>query len=186
MSGANKERTMRKIILVAIMAAVSFLSCRVEFFPPAKPQPLCQPVGQTRPCYTGPAGTENRGICRAGTQRCESDGWTACTGETLPHAEIPDNGLDDDCDGLIDEGAPCRVENRRLCYTGPAGTTSRGPCQGGVQRCITETDALGAKRDVWSSVCEGEITPQPELCGDGVDNNCNGQLDDGCPKKPSP
>ncbi len=64
---------------------------------------VCTP-GATRPCYSGPAGTANVGICRSGTQICDSTGqWGACLGEVLPQPEVC-NGLDDDCDGVVDNG----------------------------------------------------------------------------------
>jgi hypothetical protein len=40
------------------------------------------------------------GICKAGTQTCSSNGtFDVCTGQLLPGAEIPDNSIDEDCDG---------------------------------------------------------------------------------------
>ena len=54
-------------------------------------------------CYTGPGGTEGVGQCSAGTQTCTNGAWGICTGEVLPTAETC-NGLDDDCDGITDEG----------------------------------------------------------------------------------
>jgi len=57
----------------------------------------------TRSCYTGAAGTENVGVCHGGTQTCTSGTWSAgCTGQQTPTTEIC-NGLDDDCDGQVDE-----------------------------------------------------------------------------------
>src|SRR5262249_2861554 len=47
---------------------------------------ICDP-GSTQECpYTGPTGTKDQGICKAGTQTCASDGqsWGACYGEVLP------------------------------------------------------------------------------------------------------
>ncbi len=59
----------------------------------------CMP-GSTQPCYTGPAGTEGVGICRAGTVTCDANGvYGECVGQILPLAETPDNGIDEDCDG---------------------------------------------------------------------------------------
>lgn len=57
------------------------------------------PVGNF--CYSGPIGTE-QGECRAGWLRCESGEWE-CVGERLPNVETC-NHLDDDCDGVTDEG----------------------------------------------------------------------------------
>lgn len=65
--------------------------------------PLIYP-GISQTCYSGPAGTNNVGSCQSGTQTCQVNGtWTVCSGQVTPVAEIC-NGLDDDCDGMIDEG----------------------------------------------------------------------------------
>jgi len=45
----------------------------------------------------------NIGICEAGTQSCRGGEWTECADDVEPELEICDNGLDDDCDGLVDE-----------------------------------------------------------------------------------
>ena len=56
--------------------------------------------GSTQPCYTGPAGTEGVGICRAGTVTCDANSvYGECVGQILPSAETADNGIDEDCDG---------------------------------------------------------------------------------------
>lgn len=72
----------------------------------------CQP-GETRSCYTGPSGTENRGTCHGGTQTCEVTGLTTswpvtCAGEILPHpsGDVLHDGLDNDCNGWIDDRGP--------------------------------------------------------------------------------
>lgn len=62
--------------------------------------------GETRACYSGPAATRGVGACRDGAQRCLSDGtgFGGCAGDLLP-AEAEgrcDDGLDADCDGLVD------------------------------------------------------------------------------------
>ncbi len=60
--------------------------------------------GTTQVCYTGPPGTSGVGTCHAGTQTCLGNGtWSACSGMVTPVAEIC-NGLDDNCNGVVDEG----------------------------------------------------------------------------------
>lgn len=61
----------------------------------------CAP-GSVMPCYSGPAGTESKGLCQAGSRTCEDDGITygACVGEVLPTPENCASPTDDDCDGL--------------------------------------------------------------------------------------
>lgn len=62
---------------------------------------LCVP-GQEAACYDGPEGTAGAGICKAGTQTCQSDGtYGACDGEVLPAAEDCDAPADEDCDGIV-------------------------------------------------------------------------------------
>jgi len=56
-------------------------------------------------CYSGPVGTRNVGACRTGKRSCAAGGtWAAiCVGEVLPRPETL-NGIDDDCNGSVDDG----------------------------------------------------------------------------------
>ncbi len=59
----------------------------------------------TRSCYTGPANTEDVGICRGGTQTCSGGSFGACVGEQTPMSqENCANATDDDCDGTCNDG----------------------------------------------------------------------------------
>jgi hypothetical protein len=61
----------------------------------------CTP-GTISPCaYGGPAGTEDKGVCKAGTHKCQPDGMSygACTGEVVPAVEDCVNAVDEDCSG---------------------------------------------------------------------------------------
>jgi hypothetical protein len=82
------------------------------------------------------------------------------------------DGLDNDCDGRIDEEAACACTRGdvRSCFTGPTARLQIGMCQLGVQRCI------GAEPPSWGP-CEDEVTPSAERCN-GVDDDCNGCADD--------
>ncbi len=62
----------------------------------------------TRPCYSGPEGTVDVGPCVGGTQSCAEGVWGGiCASEVIPAAETCD-GVDEDCDGVVDQdGADC-------------------------------------------------------------------------------
>jgi len=101
------------------------------------------------------------GTCGVGALGC-SEGVISCEGEIIPTSEIWD-GLDNDCDGVSDEGCTCSPGSQREC------SINLGPCVKGIQECETN--------GTWSPLCSG-IVPQVEVC-DGVDNNCNGAVDEG-------
>jgi MYXO-CTERM domain-containing protein len=115
--------------------------------------------GEERPCGA------DAGACVSGLQSCIEGAWSACEGEVRPVAEVCDNA-DNDCDGTTDEGCVCRDGETRTCGT------DVGACAAGAARCVA-----GA----WTA-CEGAVEPRAESC-DGVDEDCNGAIDDGaaCP-----
>ncbi|MCB9550926.1 MAG: hypothetical protein H6705_03385 [Myxococcales bacterium] len=121
----------------------------------------CLP-GEERPCYSGPAGTADVGICRSGTQTCAADGTTfgPCLGEVRPAAESCDApGEDRDCDGVRGDVAGVGE-----------------PCGEGVGACRVE--GLTACGDDGAITCAAVAgAPGVERC-DGVDNDCDGVVDD--------
>ena len=125
----------------------------------------CSP-GSQRPCYTGPQGTENVGVCRGGTQTCLQDGsgYGSCEGEVVPSVETC-NGEDDDCDGVIDNDVAGVGDS---CTTGLLGV-----CAEGTLQCRSN---LGL-------ICVQNVGPSAETCN-GLDDDCDGQVDDGviCPE----
>jgi hypothetical protein len=117
------------------------------------------PAAEPQPCFEGESLT---GECRLGTRRCEDGAPGACTGQTLPIAERC-NALDDDCNGVIDDGLAAEP-----CYEGPGGTSGVGRCVGGMRRCSGGV----------MTACEGQVLPADETCN-GLDDDCNGAVDDG-------
>ena len=130
---------------------------------------------ETRLCYTGDQSLIGTGVCWWGDELCVNNAWSGnCAGEVLPSPEICD-GLDNNCINGIDEGIAAQS-----CYTGiPQSTQNNPPCHAGTWTC----NAGG----VWGPICNGEQTPlKPnDVClgsgyGNGVDEDCDGVIDDGC------
>lgn len=77
---------------------------------------LCTPSA-VEPCYLGAPGTEGVGACKAGTRTCKNDGltWSLCLGQVLPAPEICANGLDESCDGTIDNAPDQDLDGWTTC-----------------------------------------------------------------------
>ena len=86
------------------------------------------PLSQS--CYTGPAGTENVGLCIDGTQTCSAGSWDDCAGEVTPGTEICDiTSFDEDCDGSTNEDCACSEGDTQNCGS------DAGLCEYGTQTC---------------------------------------------------
>jgi hypothetical protein len=104
------------------------------------------------------------GECAAGTQTCTTGFWGACVGSVGPASETCNN-KDDDCDGLKDES-----------LTQQCGATDVGVCSFGTQSCANGS---------WGA-CMGSIGPGTEICGNALDEDCDGTADEvsSCPVTP--
>ena len=115
------------------------------------------------PCSAG------EGMCeQLGVYVCDLTGTAVVCGADVDVAETLDrcgNGDDEDCDGEIDEGEGAGSE----CVVGI------GACQKqGVKQC---SDVTGLYDQC--SVAPGRPAGV-ETCGNRIDDDCNGQTDDGC------
>ena len=137
------------------------------------PDKGCACGGGSRPCY--PLGLDSatlqHGTCRAGTQTCVSGKWSGlCAGAVTPEPERCD-AQDHDCDGNLGlPSCPCTPGTTRQCYTkGPQALAGVGRCSYGEQTCSP---------DGFFGPCLGDVGPLPyELCN-GVDDNCDGRVDE--------
>ncbi len=107
----------------------------------------------------GECGTGLLGVCANGAISC--NGSSIDCFPITPQSPETCNGLDDDCDGTVDENNP---QGGGACDTGQ----TRG-CSAGTLKCTT-----GAL------VCEPNSSAAPEQCN-GLDDNCNGVVDEGNP-----
>ncbi len=123
------------------------------------------------PCPSGggvPCSTGKLGPCAAGTTVC-SAGGIVCQQNTAATAETC-NGIDDDCDGSVDEGVLTTY------YRDVDGDTYGTPAST-VQACAKPAGYVTNNTDC--NDANAAIRPSAAEVCNNIDDNCNGQLDEG-------
>ena len=106
------------------------------------------------------------GACTGGTVICSDNGTGAtCSTYSNMSAEVC-NGLDDDCDGQVDEPED---------LSPPPCSLQAGVCSGSVQECGGASGWLACD---YLDIPEYEVD---ESTCDNRDNDCDAQTDEGCP-----
>lgn len=117
----------------------------------------CAP-NDVQPCFSGDPAVVDIGECLAGEQTCDATGkWgLTCENEVLPSTELCD-GLDNDCDDVVDNGFEPE-------------TCGMGVCQVTVPTCDAGTP----------QTCTPATPPDAVEDCDGFDDDCDGNVDEGC------
>ncbi len=127
----------------------------------------------------GTCGTSNVGQCHFGTLMCQG-GATVCVGAQGPLFEVCNN-VDDDCDGMVDEGYDTQTDPQNCGSCGnvcnlphanaacSAGGCVIGSCQAGYH----DNNGIAADGCEFGPCFISGV----EVC-DGVDNDCDGNVDE--------
>jgi hypothetical protein len=157
--------------------------------------------------YCLPGDTQTGCMCGSGVKTCTAEGvWSECLNVTVqPTAEVC-NGIDDDCDGIVDDvdnkgsiqatrcqcfGSSLLAVQNEVCNgiddDCDGAIDENGNCcnNGDTQSCGTDVGICRNKRkictnQVWGP-CEWEQGPaSSETCGNSLDDDCDGSIDEDC------
>lgn len=136
----------------------------------------CSNNGDFLGCYQGPQGTMGVGACKAGSRTCANGAFGSCVGQVLPAPEATCDHVDENCNGLVDEGVGlngCSTRYLDADHDGYGSTTAPGEC-----RCATpgfaanNQDCLDSNATV--SPGQGAYFETPRPVVGGFDYNCDG------------
>lgn len=119
-----------------------------------------------RPCSTA---------CGQGVESCSSGNWVGCTA-ALPKTEVCDAiGMDEDCDGQVNEGCACIFGTIQFCRAGIVDSQGNPKtCGRGTQECSLQGTwgqcvFFGTTTEVcdnWDNDCDGSADAFSKSCGD--------------------
>jgi Putative metal-binding motif len=131
---------------------------------------------EPNPCSDAglPAQSCGEGACKVLVEACQNGLPVECVPGAVDAEETCD-GIDNNCDGIVDEGCECKEGDpahplEQVCFSGSPANRGVGACNEGKQKCTNS---------IWSP-CDGDQLPEAEIC-DKIDNNCDGKVDEGCP-----
>jgi hypothetical protein len=140
-----------------------------------------------RDCPTAPC--NGQGVCM-GIQAACVDGYWGCDYSGIESYEMGSettcDGLDNDCDGEVDEGLVGCYEKCDGLDNDNNGTVDDAPQDDpcGLAKlgvCATGVTSTCLGKAGWQCDFDAsDFEPEESTCGDGLDNDCDGQVDEGC------
>jgi len=117
-----------------------------------------------------------------GVGACASTGSTSCVSGGIVDSCTPGsssaevcNGIDDNCDGEIDNGLTFKTSYR------DADNDTYGNADNATVACAAPEGYVDNSTGLDCNDNDSAVNPgETEVCGDGIDNNCNGQIDENC------
>lgn len=140
--------------------------------------------------------------CNFDVDKCFSDTCVATANSTTQCVRGPPINYDDGlyCNGVetcnpatglrvdgtpvvCNDGTSCTIDTcsnaLNSCVFTPV-ANSQGPCGGGIGACTPGNYSCNGVTPTPVITCVGAVSPIMEICFNGIDDNCNGQIDEFC------